>query len=254
MNKHTSFANSISSKLKNINYVEYTEEEYIQIANSTATSYSDELTYEVGDFVVYKDNTYECIQRITTGESFTLSKWKYLCPYVNPDYPETGISTAVFDISALYQYIDEKTAAAEETAEGASQVANEANTTANEANAKATDVETRANNGEFNGRDGINATSLKISSSRGNIFKNNSTNTQLSVRVFNGNDIIINQTDLMNVFGANAYLQWYGQSVNESSFTPISRSDSRIGNNGFTFNLAPSDVETKLTLSCELIV
>ena len=254
MNKHTSFANGISSKLEDIEYIEYTEEEYIRIANILATTYSDELDYEVGDFVVYKDNTYECIERIPVGEEFTESKWLYLCPYVNPDYPETGISTAVFDISALYQYINEKTAAAENTAENAANIASTADANATAALDKATDVETRANNGEFDGADGISATTLKIHSSRGNIFKNNTTNTLLSVRIDYGDVIIYNKTALTNAFGNTANLKWSCQTASADTFTPISPSDPRITNDGFNFRLSSSDVNEKLTLMCELEV
>ena len=175
----------------------------------------------------------------------------YLCAYVNPDYPETGISTAVFDISALYQYIDEKTAAAETTAENAANIASTADANATTALDKATDVETRANNGEFNG---VSATTLKIQSSRGNIFKNNSTNTLLSVRVDHGDVAIYNRTTLVNEFGNTANLKWSGQAAGEDVFTPISSSDPRITNNGFNFRLSSSDVNEKLTLMCELEV
>lgn len=79
MNKNTSFDLGISSKLKDIIYVSYTEEEYKKIANLLALPYEPEANYSIGDFVVYKDNVYECKTAIISSGSFDLSKWAYLC-------------------------------------------------------------------------------------------------------------------------------------------------------------------------------
>ena len=258
MNKSTSFARGVSSKLKDIKYTEYTEEEYIQIANLLATSYDEELSYEVGDFVVYKDNTYECKEQILEGESFTESKWEYLCPYVLVEYPDEGGSTIPFDISAIYQYINDKTAAAQTTATTAATIANSANQTANSANQTAISanqtaisVETRANNGEFDGED---ATELYISSSNGNVFKNNSINTVLTVVIRKGSSIITDLTGLVNEYGNDSYLQWYSKSENDLGFVAIPLDDDRISAGGFSLSITSSDVYTKTTFMCELIV
>ena len=78
MNKSTSFARGVSSEFKDINYIEHTE----KIANSLATNYNETSTYEVGDFVVYKENVYKCKTFITQGEVFDIDKWEYVCIYV----------------------------------------------------------------------------------------------------------------------------------------------------------------------------
>jgi len=37
--------------------------------------YSDQLTYEVGDYVFYNDTLYVCILAVTTPEPFDSEKW-----------------------------------------------------------------------------------------------------------------------------------------------------------------------------------
>ena len=80
MNKNTSFDKGVSSKLKDIEYIEYTEDEYIKIANVLAPPYNEWSVYTVGDFVIYKNNIYECIEDCT-NETFIENKWKYLGTY-----------------------------------------------------------------------------------------------------------------------------------------------------------------------------
>lgn len=78
MNKSTSFARGVSSEFKDINYIGQTE----KIACSLATDYNETSTYEVGDFVIYKENVYECEIPITQGELFNIGKWRYVCIYI----------------------------------------------------------------------------------------------------------------------------------------------------------------------------
>ena len=85
MNKSTSFARGVSSEFKDINYIEHTE----KIANSLATNYNETSTYEVGDFVVYKENVYECKTPVTQGEVFDIDKWEYVCIYA-PSSPASS--------------------------------------------------------------------------------------------------------------------------------------------------------------------
>jgi len=96
-------------------------------------------------------------------------------------------------------------------------------------------------------------TNLVIESSRGTVFKNNSVSTVLSVVIYRGSERIIDIDHLHSSMGDNTYLQWKWQRLNEDSFGIISSSDSRIGNDGFTFTLSPEDVDTKVTFMCELI-
>jgi hypothetical protein len=102
-------------------------------------------------------------------------------------------------------------------------------------------------------KDGIDAAVLRIDSSRGTVFKNNSVNTVLSVAVYIGGQRITNIADLRSTFGASAHLQWYWQRLGEDSFFIIVDSDHKLSNDGFTLTLTPEEVDTKVTFMCELI-
>ena len=97
-------------------------------------------------------------------------------------------------------------------------------------------------------------TLLRIESSRGTVFKNDQVATVLSVVIYHGTKRITNSASMKSTFGSSAYLQWKWQRLDDSSFGIISSSDSRFGDDGFTFTLSPEDVDTKITFMCELIV
>ena len=97
-------------------------------------------------------------------------------------------------------------------------------------------------------------TLLRIESSRGTVFKNDQVATVLSVVIYHGTKRITDSASMKSTFGSSAYLQWKWQRLDDSSFGVISSSDSRFGDNGFTFTLSPEDVDTKITFMCELIV
>ena len=96
-------------------------------------------------------------------------------------------------------------------------------------------------------------TLLRIESSRGTVFKNDSISTVLSVVIYHGTQRITDSATMKSVFGSGAYLQWKWQRLDEDTFGVISSSDTRFGDNGFTFTLSPEDVDTKVTFMCELI-
>lgn len=104
-----------------------------------------------------------------------------------------------------------------------------------------------------NGQNGEDAVVLRIDSSRGTVFKNNSMSTVLSVVIYKGSELVTNITDLHRVFGSSAYLQWYWQKIDEEDFGIILSADEKIGNDGFTLTISPEDVDTKVTFRCELI-
>jgi hypothetical protein len=104
------------------------------------------------------------------------------------------------------------------------------------------------------GQAGEDATVLRIDSSRGTVFKNNSVSTVLSAVIYHGSQRITDLATLQAVFGSGAYLEWSWQRMDEDRFGVISASDSRLGENGFTFTLSPEDVDTKVTFQCNLIV
>lgn len=96
-------------------------------------------------------------------------------------------------------------------------------------------------------------TLLRIESSRGTVFKNNQVSTVLSAIVYRGSRRITDMKTLKEVVGPGAYLEWSWQRLNDDSFGVISADDERLGNDGFTFTLSPEDVDTKVTLQCQLI-
>jgi hypothetical protein len=104
------------------------------------------------------------------------------------------------------------------------------------------------------GQAGEDATLLRIDSSRGTVFKNNAVSTVLSAVIYHGSQRITDQATLQTVFGRSAYLEWSWQRMDEDRFGVISSSDSRLGENSFTFTLSPDDVDTKVTFQCNLIV
>lgn len=97
-------------------------------------------------------------------------------------------------------------------------------------------------------------TLLRIESSRGTVFKNDQVATVLSVVIYHGTKRITDSASMKSTFGSSAYLQWKWQRLDDASFGIISSSDSRFGDDGFTFTLSPEDVDTKITFMCELIV
>lgn len=97
------------------------------------------------------------------------------------------------------------------------------------------------------------ATILRIESSRGTVFKNDSVSTVLSAVIYRGSERITDMAALKKAMGQSVYLQWKWQRLNEDSYGIISADDKRIGNDGFTFTLSPEDVDTKVTFICELI-
>lgn len=96
-------------------------------------------------------------------------------------------------------------------------------------------------------------TNLRIESSRGTVFKNDQVATVLSVVIYRGSQRITDRATMKQVFGNGAYLQWKWLRLDDETFGIISSSDSRFGDNGFTFTLSPGDVDTKVTFMCELI-
>ena len=103
------------------------------------------------------------------------------------------------------------------------------------------------------GAKGESATTLRIDSSRGTVFKNNNVSTVLSVVIYHGSRRITDPAALRSVFGSKAYLQWSWQRMDEDRYGIISADDSRLSNDGFSFTLSAADVDTKVTFLCELM-
>lgn len=104
------------------------------------------------------------------------------------------------------------------------------------------------------GRSGEDAVLLRIESSRGTVFKNDDMSTVLSVVIYKGSERITTMSQLSSTFGSGAYLQWKWQRIDDNTFGVISSTDKMISNNGFTLTISPSEVDTKVTFMCELII
>jgi len=116
---------------------------------------------------------------------------------------------------------------------------------------KVAELEAKVDSGDFSGED---ATTLRIDSSRGTVFKNNQVSTVLSVVIYYGSMRITDIDTLKATYGSGAYLEWSWQRLDEDRFGVISSSDSRIGNGGFTLTIGADDVDTKVVFMCSLNV
>lgn len=94
---------------------------------------------------------------------------------------------------------------------------------------------------------------LVIESSRGTVFKNNTTSTVLSIIIYRGKDRITNMTDLKAAMGNNVYLQWKWRREDDNTYGIISSSDSHLSEDGFKYTVTPDDVNSHVTFLCELI-
>ena len=104
-----------------------------------------------------------------------------------------------------------------------------------------------------NGKDGEDGIVLKITSSKGTMFKNDNIQTVLSVSINKGSSRITTIEGLQQAFGESAHLQWGYQRSNDDTFTTMSNDDSRFSNNGFTFTVSPNDFDNKVSFSCDLV-
>ena len=103
------------------------------------------------------------------------------------------------------------------------------------------------------GKDGQDAVTLRIDSSRGTVFKNSDVSTVLNVVIFKGGKTITDAASMRAEFGSNAYLEWYWQRIGEETFGTILATDSKIADEGFSLSLSPSDVDTKVVFKCQLV-
>jgi hypothetical protein len=103
------------------------------------------------------------------------------------------------------------------------------------------------------GKNGEDAVTLRIDSSRGTVFKNSEVSTVLNVVIFKGGKTITDAASMRAEFGSNAYLEWQWQRMGEATFGTILATDSRISDEGFALSLTPSDVDTKVVFKCQLV-
>ena len=104
------------------------------------------------------------------------------------------------------------------------------------------------------GADGEDAVLVNIHSSNGMAFKNDAVDTTLTVTIYYGDTVITNQSGLTSAFGTGSYLQWKARLYGESEYHTIPSSDTRLSDDGFTFDLSPSDVNVQAVFTVEIIV
>ena len=103
------------------------------------------------------------------------------------------------------------------------------------------------------GADGADAVLLRIDSSRGNTFKNNSVSTVLRVVIYCGSARIENYSQLQQHFPG-AYLQWEYRFVNDETWHTLLSTDERFEDHGFRFVISPADVDVKVDFRCSMVV
>ena len=97
-------------------------------------------------------------------------------------------------------------------------------------------------------------TSLYVTSSKGNVFKNTNVSTILSVTIIRGTQRITDSETLALVFGEGAFLQWRYRLNDSDDYLTLAPEDQRITEGGFKFKISPDDIDTKGVYACDLIV
>ena len=103
-----------------------------------------------------------------------------------------------------------------------------------------------------NGEDGSDAILLQILSSNGNMFKNSSLATTLTVTIIVGDETITSSQEMYEKFGSGASIKWEQKVFGSDEFTELSAEDERISDNGFILTLQPQDVYTQTVFNCNL--
>ena len=103
------------------------------------------------------------------------------------------------------------------------------------------------------GPPGQDAAVLIIDSSEGNVFRDNTGTTDLTVTIFYGNNVIVNSTQMHQYFGAESYLEWeYKDNIN--NWVTLLITDPRISDDGFTLTVDAADVYNKSNFRCKLVI
>lgn len=102
------------------------------------------------------------------------------------------------------------------------------------------------------GEDGADSILLQILSSNGNMFKNSTLSTTLTVTIIVGDETITSSEQMISKFGSGAALKWEQKRFGETEFTPLEEDDDRLSDNGFILTLQPDDVYTQTVFNCNL--
>ena len=102
------------------------------------------------------------------------------------------------------------------------------------------------------GANGEDSVLLQILSSNGNMFKNSTLSTTLTVTIIIAGKSIRSSREMYEHFGQSAKIIWEQKRFGEDSFTKLLETDSRLSDNGFILTLHPKDVETQTVFNCGL--
>lgn len=102
------------------------------------------------------------------------------------------------------------------------------------------------------GADGQDSIFLQILSSNGNLFKNSTVSTTLTVTIIVGDKTITSSREMHEVFGPNSSIEWEQKRFRETVFTKLDPNDPRLSDNGFILTLEPKDVYTQTVFNCIL--
>lgn len=102
------------------------------------------------------------------------------------------------------------------------------------------------------GADGQDSIFLQILSSNGNLFKNSTVSTTLTVTIIVGDKTITSSREMHEVFGPNSSIEWEQKRFRETAFTKLDPNDPRLSDNGFILTLEPKDVYTQTVFNCIL--
>lgn len=103
------------------------------------------------------------------------------------------------------------------------------------------------------GKDGADAVTVHILSSNGNIFKNSTLSTTLTVTIIVAEKTITSSREMYEEFGSQAKLEWEEKTFGQSEFTPLEPTDPRLSDNGFILTIQPNDVLTQTVFNCNLL-
>lgn len=94
---------------------------------------------------------------------------------------------------------------------------------------------------------------IRIDSSRGTVFKNNTISTALTVHCYKKGQEITSLDALRKAMGDNsAYIRWWVLREGETNWVMLDSSSKLLSNDGFVCTISPADVNVKCTFKAEI--
>ena len=101
---------------------------------------------------------------------------------------------------------------------------------------------------------GEDATTLRVDSTRGLVFKNDWYDTELRVTVMHGARTILDLQTLREEYGGSAHLEWFWRKQADEDWHAMSAGDTHITEGGFVMRVTPDDVDEQILFQCDLVV